>query len=274
MRTDELLERGSRRLIVGGLLVLAVLGVSVLMAGPAAAAPSTPSASATPSAVATPTVVDLSKDGVVWSPTLTGGLFDKFQGMVPGDRVSTSFYVRNPLDEPITMTTRAINVTSTSARLGNSITVDGTANGLSLAAPISFASLSNCSTLAPDLIIAPNAVAKVSIAFALMNVNGLVATSSRGGFDVLLTMQDNEAGLPATSCDSAAPTAGNQQGGTGTATTPVTTHHRQVTTTGLFAPLAFTGISAEIPLFFAGALFTLGIILLLARRRRKKSEQS
>jgi LPXTG-motif cell wall-anchored protein len=91
-------------------------------------------------------------------------------------------------------------------------------------------------------------------------------------------MEDNSAGLPATSCNSGTPTSGpttNPTGGGGGH------HHHHPTTSNPFTPLfvaggplAFTGVSAQGPLVIAGALVALGIFLLIARRKRKKADQS
>jgi hypothetical protein len=228
----------------------------------------------------TPPVITLSPDGVVWSTTLAGGLFDSFQGVVPGDSVTKSFYVKNPLSTPITMRTRAMDVVSSSAQFDNSITVDGNAGGLALAAAVPLASLANCSTIAPDLIVPAHGTAKVSITLAMLNVSGSFAQSKTGGFDVLLSMEDAEAGTGATSCDSTDPTTGTGGGGTGGGGG---THHPTKPTTPTsptnpiftgFSPLAFTGADIAVPLFAAGMLFAAGILLLIARRRRRERTES
>lgn len=231
----------------------------------------------------TPPVITLSPNGVVWSTALTGGLFDSFQGVVPGDSVTKSFYVKNPLTTPVTMRTRAMDVHSSSSQLDTSITVDGNAGGLTLAAAVPLASLANCSTIAPDLIVPAGATAKVSITLAMADVSGSYAQSKVGGFDVLLTMEDAQAGPGETSCDSTDPTTGTGGGGTGggggthhptkptVPTTPTTTI--QPSSSG-FSPLAFTGADIAVPLFLAGMLFAAGILLLIARRRRRERRES
>ena len=220
----------------------------------------------------TPPVITLSPNGVVWSTSLAGGLFDSFQGVVPGDSVTKSFYVKNPLSTPITMRTRAMDVVSSSAQFDNSITVDGTAGGLELAAAVPLASLANCSTIAPDLIVPAHGTAKVSITLAMLNVSGSFAQSKTGGFDVLLSMEDAEAGTGATSCDSTDPTTGTGGGG-GTHHPTKPTSPRNPIFTG-FSPLAFTGADIAVPLFAAGMLFAAGILLLIARRRRRERTES
>jgi LPXTG-motif cell wall-anchored protein len=303
------LSKGSNRLLVGGMLVGALLGLSALGAGSASADPSaastavpTPAPSATASTA--PAVISLSTNGVTWTPTIKNQLFAKFGKIVPGEDVSAFFYARNPTDSAVTMTTRAINLSNSNVAFDNSVTVNGTANGLSLAAPVMFGSLANCATIAPDLILEPNAIAKVNIDLGLLDETGSYAQAASGGFDVLLTMEDNSAGLPTTSCNSADPAEGTTPtipsggggGGTGpidpptppeptgpsTGTAPTTAHHASTATTASQNPfplftagtrLAFTGVTGQVTLFAAGMLIALGLLLLVARRRRKKSEQ-
>jgi hypothetical protein len=253
-----------RRATLGALFAVVLAGASVLIAGPASATPS-------------PNIIELSTDGTVWSTSLPGGLFDSFQGAVPGDSVTESFYVRNPQAAAVTMKTLALDVTSNSSDLKSSITVDGEVGGRSLPAPVSLSALSNCATLAPDMVLAANATAKVSITLAMLNVSGTVAQSSQGGFNVLLTMQDNAAGAPAASCGGSVPSGGGGSGGG---------HHHppqhdgggvvaaDPATAGLGNPLAFTGLEIGGPLFLGGVLLGLGILFLLARRRRREQKNS
>jgi hypothetical protein len=126
-------------------------------------------------------------------------------------------------------------------------------------------------------VLAANATAKVSITLAMLNVSGTVAQSSQGGFNVLLTMQDNAAGTPAASCGGSVPGGGG--GGSGG-------HHHppqhdgggvvaaDPATAGLGNPLAFTGLEIGGPLFLGGVLLGLGILFLLARRRRREQKNS
>ncbi|HEY4270173.1 MAG TPA: hypothetical protein VGM94_18465 [Galbitalea sp.] len=223
----------------------------------------------------TPPVINLSQNGIVWSTGLAGGLFDAFQGAVPGDSATKSFYVKNPLATPVTMRTRAMDVHSSNSQLDTSITVDGKAGGLALAAAVPMASLANCSTLAPDLVVPAHGTAKVSITLAMLDVDGSFAQSRTGGFDVLLTMEDAEAGVGATSCDSSDPTTGTGGGGgTRPPSTPTTPTSSNPSIFTGFSPLAFTGVDLAVPLFAAGMLFAAGILLLIARRRRKERTQS
>lgn len=235
-----------------------LLGVAVSL-GVAAPASATPSLD----------VINLSPDGVVWVTSLAGGLFDSFQGAVPGDSVTKSFWVRNPTSSEVTMLTRAADVSVHSTQLQRAITVTGAAGALSLAAPVTLASLVDCSTLAPDLVVAPNAVEKVSITLAMLDVQGSFAQGAVGGFDVLLSMQDDAAGPGAASCDGSVPT-GNPGGGG--------THHKTPQpiqeTFDPFGPLAFTGVDSVPVVFGALGLLVFGLLLLIVRRRRRNGNES
>ncbi len=220
-----------------------------------------------PVSAATPSVIVLSPDGVVWSTSLAGGLFDSFQGAVPGDTVTQSFFVKNPRSTPVTMRTRAMDVRSSDSDFDSAITVDGAAGGHTLAAAVPLTSLADCATLAPDLVVAAHGVVKVSMTLAMLDVDGSYAQAASGGFDVLLSMQDAQAGTGGTSCDSPDPGAGVGGG----ANHPTTASGP--TATG-FGPLAFTGADIAVPLFAAGMLFAAGFLLLIARRRRRERKES
>jgi LPXTG-motif cell wall-anchored protein len=258
-------RRGSRvrRATLGALIAVVAASASMFSAG---------SADATPA----PGTIELSANGTIWSTSLVGGLFDSFQGAVPGDSVTKSFWVRNPQSVPVTMKTMALDVTTTTSEFESSITVDGEAGGRSLPAPVPLSALSNCATLVPDLVLAGNATVKVSITLAMLDVSTNVAQSSQGGFNVLLTMQDNAAGAPVTSCGGSIPGGGtgggghhhpkpSQNGGS---------HPASPITAALGNPLAFTGIEIGVPLFLGGALLALGFLFLIARRRRREQKDS
>jgi LPXTG-motif cell wall-anchored protein len=230
--------------------------------------------------------IELSTDGVVWSTTLPGGLFDSFQGAVPGDSVTRSVSVRNPEDFEITLQTKALDVASRSSDLLSSITVDGEAGGRTLPAPVALSTLVDCATLAPDVVIGAHATTRVSITLALTDVDSSVAQSSQGGFSVLLVLKDNAAGPPSESCGGSIPGGGGGGDGGGGGTggggggTGGGAHHPHKPGTAVPAitvlgvPLAFTGASMGPPLFLGGALIALGFLFLVARRRRREQKNS
>jgi LPXTG-motif cell wall-anchored protein len=231
--------------------------------------------------------IPLSYDGVVWNTALTGGLFDGFSGAVPGDSVTRSYFVKNPTDSAVVVETRALNVVSSNSALAQSITVIGSIGSRSLGAPVTLASLSNCSTLAPDLVVAPRAIAKVTITLSMLNVTGHTAQTSAGGFEVLVNMKDAVASLDPSSCGSAADPGGNAgsgdpaPGAPGAAGAPAvpgapsgivhptSSHPRGAS----WLPLAFTGIDAVGPFVLGMVLMGLGLLLIVARRRRKERHE-
>jgi len=261
-------RRRGRRLLAATIAAIIVGGAGAAMG-------------AAPASADTPPVIELSPDGIVWGISLTGGLFDSFHGAVPGDSVTESFWVRNPLTTPVTMRTRAMDVVTASPQLADSITVDGTAGGHALAAAVTLGSLANCTTLAPDLIVSAKSTAKVSITLSMLNVSGSHAQATTGGFDVLLSMEDAEAGTGATSCDSTDPTGptdptdgggGHHHPTTPTDPTGPTTPSSPIFTAG--GPLAFTGADIALPLAAAAMMLLAGFLFLIARRRRRERRQS
>jgi hypothetical protein len=245
----------ARRRVIAALAFATVVVGAVLPAGAANAA----------------VPIELSTQGVVWNTSLPGGLFDGFAGAVPGDSVTRSFYVKNPTDLSVTMKVRATDVVPGTNNLGQSITVLGAVPGHALAAPVTLASLTDCATLAPDVVLAGGAVTRVTITLAMLDVSGSLAQAADGGFDVLLTMQDNAAGAPATSCDGAgvANGGGTANGGGASTTQPAATGSRASRS----GPLAFTGVDIVVPIELAILLLGVGLFILIVRRRRKENEE-
>lgn len=215
------------------------------------------SVAVTPAQAATPDPILLSPDGVIWDTGLPGGLFDAFQGAVPGDTATRTFWIKNPLSTPITLKIRALGVWVSNSQLDDSITVSGMASGLALAAPVTLASLAECAALAPDTTVAGNATSEVTITIAMLDVAGHVAQQSTGGFDVLLSMQQSVGAPSATPCDSGP--------SSGLANTAGAGSNRP-------SGLAFTGIDPSISITAAALFIGVGLFFVIARRRRERDQ--
>ena len=228
---------------------------------------------AAPARAADPAPIQLSGDGAVWSTTLAGGLFDEFRGAVPGDIVSATVWVHNPLDQAATLTVRAVNVWGSAPDLGESVIVNGAVGGLSLPSPVALSALGDCSTLAPRSIVGAGGNARVTITLTMLDVAARVAQGRTGGFDVLFTVTQGSRAAGANACDRARggalfslPTEASGAG-------PTTASPEASTPAPVFGGLPFTGADAAVPLAVGGFLVGLGLLLLFARRRKREPRE-
>lgn len=230
--------------------------------------------SSAPAQAADPTPILLSRDGVVWSTTLAGGLFDEFAGAVPGDHVSKTLWVQNPLDEPVTLSVRAVNVWGVATDLGRSIVVDGSAGGASLAAPVTLASLLNCSILAPSSVVPASGASSITLSLAMLDVGSRIAQGSTGGFDVLLTVTQGTDAAGATRCDPPAPSTSTSPGPyPSLIPSPKRASGGGLIGLAFTGVLAFTGAHPELPLAIGGGLVGIGVLLLFWRRRKRGTRE-
>ncbi|WP_222706726.1 hypothetical protein [Lacisediminihabitans profunda] len=201
---------------------------------------------------------------MVWSTTLPGGLFDEFQGAVPGDIVSKAVWVHNPLSEPVTLSVRAINVWESSGEVGRSITVDGAAGSVSLPAAVTLASLANCSTLAPQSIVQASGSARITLTLRMLDVGSKVAQAGTGGFNVLLTVTQGSRIEALSACDpgTLVSSPGPRPASPADAAGPVAL--------AISGALAFTGANPAVPLLVGGGLLGIGFLLLVVRRRTRE----
>lgn len=228
--------------------------------------------SAAPARAADQSPILLSRDGVVWSTTLPGGIFEEFRGAVPGDTVSKAVWVHNPLSESVTLTVRAINVWQSSGDLGRAVTVDGAAGSVSLPAALTLASLANCSTLAPQSIVPAGGRARIALTIAMLDVGSKVAQGATGGFDVLLTVTQGARREHPSACDPAAPvsSAGPVVVSPASPTGSIGDAIGGAIRGSIGGALAYTGANPAVPLLLGGGLLGIGLLLLLLVRRRKR----
>jgi len=240
--------------IAGAVAVAIVLGASASPAN-AQTEPVTETELETP-----PVTVELPKDsillsvdGVNWVSSVSRGLFDEFQGAVPGDVEKKVFWVKNPLATSANLQIRAFNVWASEVPYSQSVTINGTTDGVSIPAPVSLAELEECEAIVPAIIIPAGEEVRVSLTLEMIDVPLRVAQRASGGFDILVTMYLD--GLPhlGNACDPAI--AGPAAAGDGNGNR-----------------LAFTGAMIAGPLGFSAFLIGLGAMFFIGRRRRREEE--
>ena len=255
MRSARVTGRSRVRVALAAILI-------AILAGTAAA-----TVSVAPAQAADQSPILLSRDGVVWSTTLPGGIFDEFQGAVPGDTVSKAVWVHNPLSEPVTLTVRAINVWGLSSDLGRSVMVDGAAGSASLPAAVTLASLTNCATLAPQSIVPPDGSARIALTLTMLDVGSKVAQGTTGGFNVLLTVTQGTRHEAPAACDPGTPVSSPGPAAAGAANPASAAGSIASVISGA---LAFTGANPAVPLLVGGGLLGIGFLLLVVRRRTRE----
>ncbi len=226
-------NRAARAGVAAAVLVLASLGV------------------AEPS-YATPLGMEFSTDGITYSPSLTGPLFNGIALLVPGDSQSASFWVRNVSGSAGYLRVVLSDVIASSTVIADEITVRsstpatiGTAVPLSSAAP--------CRVLVEGDFVPSGSAVKVTATLALGNLTGTAGQKDTASMSLGIGMSDAAVGsLPPTSCNGAStilPVSGD----------PVA--------------LAYTGsdIPYRVIALSAGAL-GVGLFLLVAARRRRRED--
>jgi LPXTG-motif cell wall-anchored protein len=222
------------------------LAVAVALALPVAAADAAPAAASGPGIL-------LSRDGVHYAESLGGaGLFDGVGRLVPGDTVTSGFWVGNPLPVPVSLRVSVGSLAFSSPELARGLRLLAS-DSSGTTTEIGLDMLDRCEVILPSSGVPAGGRVRIELALAVLDEPARVAQDDRGSLDFVVAMRDAEAGpFPASACDDAG------------AVVPVVGGPR--TDDGL----ARTGAApTALPLLTAG--FLLGGGLYLVRRRRRET---
>lgn len=203
-----------------------------------------------PAAAANDSVL-LSRDGVTFTPTLGGGLFDGAGSLVPGHSVSESLWVRNPSTSPAALRVSIRNLPSTSKVFADGVSLSSV-DSLSGSSAISqsLSRLGACEVVSSAPSVAAGGTVKLTLTFTMADLTAMVGQTDRASLDLMVAMKDASAGAySGLACrDDGTLLAG----------------------TGNFRTVAFTGGSIPVPLIGGGGvLLGVGMFLVIARRRRQ-----
>jgi hypothetical protein len=173
-----------------------------------------PLISAPPASAATPGV-QLSDDGVHFSSTYTGSLFDDTALMVPSTSQTGHFWVKNASGDPAFLRVSISGVGGGGSPFSGALTVTAsTPRSSGSAVPVD--SALPCYVLTQGLLLAPGAVARVDAILALGNLNGTTGQSSSVDFDIIAGLSSAATGsMPATTCLTNSGTVPGTPGGGG-----------------------------------------------------------
>ncbi|MET4782607.1 hypothetical protein [Glaciihabitans sp. UYNi722] len=203
-----------------------------------------------PASAATDSVL-LSRDGIHYSTSLSGGLFDGAAALIPGHSVSTELWIKNPTAAPASVRVSVQGVNASSPAFATGVALS-TASSL-VAAKASaepLVDVRRCDVLTSVPRLAPGAVMQIALTFTMDDMVGTVAQTDSVGLDLLVALRDAQAGpFAASACDDDG--------------VVVASNSKQLGT------IAYTGTELPVPLIIAaGPMLGVGIFLVGRRRRR------
>lgn len=223
---------------------VAALAVALTLAAGGAVAP----------AFAATEAVLLSRDGITFTPALSGGLFDGAGKLVPGQSIARSLWIRNPSAGTAALRVSIRNLAATSTVFASGVTltsVDSLPGSIPVTRPLS--TLGTCDVVGSVKSLPPGGTVKLTLTFTMADLTDQLAASDRASLDLMIALRDAAAGA----------FSGSACGDGGTL----------LADTSGFRTVAFTGGSVPIPLIIAGgALLGSGIFVILARRRRQSED--
>ncbi len=210
---------------------------------------------------ASPTpVVLVSSDGVHFAETLSRGLFDGAEALVPGDRVSSTLWVRNPAPMGASLRVSVRGADVASASFADGVALDAWNSATDTTTTKSFTDLRSCGVLMTAQDIPPGGVVRLDLAVSMSDLDGVTAQGEWARFDLLVSMRDASGGpLPASACED----VGVIVSSSGTGSAPASVHGSRR------SAIAFTGGQLPLVGIVAGSLLVgAGGALIAARRRR------
>jgi len=205
----------------------------------------------------------VSADGKKFGTKLDAGLFDGFGEMVPGDTVTGTFWVKNPISSEVAMRVSVRNFVSPSQAFAQAVTFsawDSVSDAVEESPLVDFF---DCKVVVPSRTLGANEIMKVDLTLTMLEVvEGRIAQNDRGELSFVVAMRDGEAGpFPHSACDDDAllldPTAEQAAAAARAA------ELRRLAMTGSELPTAV--------IFAAGVLIGTGFFL-VGRRRRKRED--
>ena len=178
-----------RRIVLGG------IGLGLALATLAPAAPAHAAGS-----------IGISDDGVTFSSTFSGTLFDESWVLVPLDSESEVFYIRNETADPAFLRIVLRNVSYTDAAYGAALSVSASTPAAS-GAPAPLTTASPCVVLVEGQTVQPNEVVPVTAVLALGDLSGAAGQNATAQLDLRVELHDTSTGsLPAADCTTPAGT--------------------------------------------------------------------
>ncbi len=195
--------------------------------------------------------LELSSDGVSFSPAFPANLFDGLGLLAPGDSLDASLWIKNAGSTPAELRVRAMQLVTPSPEFASAVTLTTVHAGAT--ATRSLDALGTCSVVVPSMTLAAGAVTRVDMSVAMsMMIGGNATQNQAARLDFAVDMRDAAAGpYPASGCDPGASVVASRS-----------------------SSLPSTGVDSTPALLTAFALLVIGTVITLARRRRRHEDRS
>lgn len=198
--------------------------------------------------------IEFSRDGVSYSPTLMGGVFNQITITVPGDSQSAVFWIRNAGPVSAYLRIAISDVSVSDPILANALTVNAGTTAHP-GTPATLASAQPCRVLTEGDLLAPGGAIRLSASLALGDLSGTTGQSGTVSFSLHVTLTDSTIPILPTVC----PAGGSNipiSGGGGSVV------------------LSYTGVESSLPwVIGASSIVGVGLFLLVAARRRGRVEE-
>jgi hypothetical protein len=195
--------------------------------------------------------LQVSRDGVHYSPALDGELFDGANSLVPGHEVTASLWIKNPSSESTGLRVSVHDVTWSSGALARALTLTASVGTAQSSDPVGPVVLQRCAVIASVQTVPAGASVRIDLRLAMADLTETAAQSDHVAFDFLVAMKGQSGGPfgPSPCADD-----GVMVGSTS------------------YRTLAYTGGTLPVPLIVGGGLI-LGVGIFLVARRRNGSDR-
>jgi LPXTG-motif cell wall-anchored protein len=196
--------------------------------------------------------LQLSRDGIHYSPALDRALFDGAGSLVPGHEITASLWVKNLSRDSVALRVSVQDVTWSSNTLAGALTLAATVGETpeSAASTIPAVVPQRCAVITSVPSIPAGASVRIDVRLAMADLVSSDAQSHSVALSFLVAMKDDSAGpFGASAC--------NDDG--------------VVISSTKFRTVAFTGGTLPVPLIIGGGLL-IGVGTFLVARRRKRSD--
>ena len=201
-----------------GLVAAIVASIGLLVGASAGTADAAPAQAASSG----DSPVQFSDDGIHWSNSYTGALFDGAL-IVPGGSIDRSFSLRNGADEPAILLVTLYGVAATDLELADAMTLSSSAPGLP-GASVPVTAARPCATLSHGQVLAAGGSVRLDNVAALADLTGTGGQAGQVSFNLAISLSSTDSAAPAPdSCptDFGNTVVGSPDPGAGTASHPV-----------------------------------------------------
>jgi len=182
-------------------------------------------------------VVELSDDGITYSSSYPGSIFDDITALSPGDSQSDTIYVRNAGTAAGYLRITIRDVSYSDQAFANALTVSTGATG-GTGGAVAISAANPCAVTSEGIVLSPGQSIPVVATLALGNLNGTAGQGATASVSLRITLSDTSPGAtPATSCDSVGTTVPVTPTAPGTSNSGGANGSSGVLPGGLAAPL-------------------------------------